>query len=203
MFDNNPAGSQTADRERNRNRDQVHGGRKKMIGNLFEPLRDVRVLASAGLLAAISIVLGFFKIPITQLIELRCAFIPIAVAAYLYGPVIGGAVGLISDIGGYLVKPTGPFFPGFTVTAVVTGVLFGCLLYRHRPTLTRILVSQIVYAILCGLLLNSLWLSILYGNGFLPVVTARFVKELVMIPVNTAALMAVLTPVTRFRAVAQ
>jgi len=89
------------------------------------------------------------------------------------------------------------------VTAVVTGVLFGCLLYRHRPTLTRILVSQIVYAILCGLLLNSLWLSILYGNGFLPVVTARFVKELVMIPVNTAALMAVLTPVTRFRAVAQ
>ena len=33
----------------------------------------------------------------------------------------------------------------------------------------------------CGIFLNSLWLSILYGNGFIPVLTARLVKELVIL----------------------
>jgi hypothetical protein len=49
------------------------------------------------------------------------------------------------------------------------------------------------------MLLNSLWLSMLYGNGFIPVLTARIVKELVMIPVNTLMLAAVLQPVKKLR----
>lgn len=172
---------------------------RRVKRDIFGPLRDVRVLANAGILSAIAIVLGFFKIPVTQLIEIRFAVLPVAVAAYLFGPAVGGVVGLVSDVGGYLIKPTGPFFPGFTVTSVVTGILFGCFLYKRRPAILRVLVTQIVYTIVCGILLNSLWLSILYGNGFIPVLTARFVKELVMIPVNTVILTMILQPVKRLR----
>ena len=106
---------------------------------------------------------------------------------------------MVSDIGGYIVKPTGPFFPGFTITSLVSGVIFGLFLYRHKPTVKRILLSQIVYTLVCGIILNSIWLSMLYGNGFIPVLTARLVKELVMIPINTLMLVTIMEPVKRFR----
>jgi hypothetical protein len=56
-----------------------------------------------------------------------------------------------------------------------------------------------VYTIICGVLLNSLWLSMLYGNGFIPVLTARFVKEIIMIPINTLMLVTIMEPVRKFR----
>ena len=60
--------------------------------SIFAPLSDIHVLTSAALLSAIAIILGFFKIPVTQVIEIRFAMLPIAVAGSLFGPVIGGAV---------------------------------------------------------------------------------------------------------------
>lgn len=174
------------------------GGR---LGGSFARLKDLRVLTGTGLLSAIAIVLGFFKIPVTEILELRFSALPIAAAGYLFGPAAGGAVGLVSDVGGYLIKPTGPFFPGFTLTSIAAGVIFGCLLYGQKPTLRRIFMTQVLYSLVCGLLLNSLWLSILYGRGFIAVLGARLVKELVMIPVNTAMLAALMQPIKRAAAV--
>ncbi|MDU3490617.1 MAG: hypothetical protein E7F64_06095, partial [Clostridiales bacterium] len=49
------------------------------------------------------------------------------------------------------------------------------------------------------LILNTLWLSILCGKGFIPLLSVRFVKELVMIPVNTAMYMIVLTAISKIK----
>ena len=194
MSEKKYTGNMTSD-----NRSAGESGKEPGSRNVFSPLSNIRVLTSAGILSAIAIVLGFFKIPVTQLIEIRFAVLPVTIAAYMFGPVVGGAVGLVSDIGGYILRPTGPFFPGFTLTSVITGVIFGCMLYKRRPTLLRILAAEIVYTVICGMFLNSLWLSMLYGNGFIPVLTARIVKELVMIPVNTLMLAAVLQPVKKLQ----
>lgn len=173
---------------------------KKDRSGSLSRLTDIRVLTATGMLSAIAIVLGFFKIPVTQLIELRFQSLPIASAGYLFGPAAGGIVGFIADVGGYLVKPTGPFFPGFTITSIMSGVIFGCFLYGKKPTLQRILAAEIVYTLICGILLNSLWLSILYGRGFIAAMSARLVKELIMIPVNTVMLAALMQPVKRYAA---
>ena len=74
--------------------------------DIFSPLRNISVIANAGILSAIAIILGFFKIPVTQLIEIRFAVLPITIASYLFGPAVGGVVGLVSDIGGYILRPT-------------------------------------------------------------------------------------------------
>ena len=168
-------------------------------GDVTAPFRDIHVLTNAGLLAAAAIVLGFFKISLTEIIEIRFASLPVAIAGYLFGPAIGGTVGALSDLGGYFIKPTGPFFPGFTISSIVSGVIFGLILHGKKPTLQRILAAQIVYTLVCGIILNSIWLSMLYGNGFIAVLSARLVKELVMIPVQTLMLAAIMEPIRRFR----
>ena len=161
-------------------------------------LKDLRVLTTAAMLAAIAVVLGFFKIPISNLIELRFQSFPIAISGALFGPAVGAIVGIITDVGGYIVKPTGAFFPGFTISSAITGIIFGLLLKVRSEKLAllgRIALAMTVNMVVTGLLLNTLWLSMLYGNPFNVVFIARLPKELIMLPINIMILYAVLVPV--------
>ena len=156
-------------------------------------LRDTKTLTLAAMLTAIGIILGFFKLPINQLIEIRFGALPIAMAGMMLGPIPAAVVGALVDIGGYLVKPTGPFFPGFTISGIVSGIIFGLMLHGKKCTLPRIFAAQVVHTFIVGTIMNSYWLSLLYlKNGYLAAIVTRLPKELIMIPVYTVIMYAVL-----------
>ena len=163
----------------------------------MEKIRDVRVLSVSAMMLALSTILGFLKIPVTDLIELRFAYLPIACAGMLFGPGVGGIVGAMSDILGFVVKPTGPYFPGFTVTAAAAGAIYGFFLHGKEITWQRTAAAHLVRTVVVSFVLNPLWLSLLYGYGLWAVITARFVKTLVMFPIETALLYFVLRPARR------
>lgn len=150
----------------------------------MKKLRDTKTLTVAAMLTAIGIVLGFFKLPINQLIEIRFGSLPICMAGMMFGPAVGGVVGGLVDIGGYLVKPTGPFFPGFTLSSIVGGIIFGVILHKKKITFLRVLVAQSVYTLIVGVIMNSYWLNLLYlKSGYVAVILTRLPKELIMIPI--------------------
>jgi ECF transporter S component (folate family) len=152
----------------------------------MKKLRDTKTLTVAAMLTAIGIVLGYFKLPINQFIEIRFAFLPLCMAGMLFGPGIAGVMGILVDIGGFLIYPTGPFFPGFTFSSMMTGVIFGLILYKRRADLRRIIISQVVYTVVVGILLNSIWLNMLYLKlGYINTIIYRLPKELIMCVVNT------------------
>ncbi len=156
-------------------------------------LSNTKTLTVAAMLTALGIVLGFFKIPITQLIEIRFGSLPVAMSGMLFGPGVSAVVGALIDIGGYLVKPTGPFFPGFTISGAVSGIIFGLMLHGKKPTFPRIFVAQTIHTLIVGILMNSYWLSILYlKDGYLAAIISRLLKELIMIPVMTVIMYSVL-----------
>ena len=157
-------------------------------------IKDIRVLTVSAMMLALATILGFLKIPVTELIELRFAYLPIACTGMLFGPAVGGIVGAMSDILGFIVKPTGPYFPGFTVTAAAAGVIYGLFLYGKEITWKRVAAAHFVRTIVVSFLLNPLWLSLLYGYGFWAVVAARLLKTVVMFPIETALLYFVLRP---------
>lgn len=168
----------------------------------MKKIKDVKTLTTCALLLALATILGFFKIPITQIIEIRFGALPVAVAGAFFGPVIGGIVGGLSDILAFIVKPTGPFFPGFTISSVIGGVIFGFILYSkdRKPTILRIFMAQVAYTIIVGLLINSFNLYFLYGDisqgigGYFAYMSTRLLKELIMLPVNAILLTGVIKP---------
>ena len=161
----------------------------------MKKFRDVKTLTACAMLVAVAIILGFFKIPVTSVVEIRFGTIPIAVAGAMFGPFPAAVVGALADIGAYMVRPTGPFFPGFTVSSAVTGFIFGSILYKKQVTVFRIALAEAVHTAAVGLILNTVWLSVLYGMPLYAVFASRFLKEFVMLFVNTAILTAVLRPV--------
>ncbi|MCF0129147.1 MAG: folate family ECF transporter S component [Pseudobutyrivibrio sp.] len=167
-------------------------------------LKNTRVLTICALILALSAILGMFKIPITSLIEIRLGSLPLAVAGSLFGPVIGGIIGGLSDILAFIVKPTGPFFPGFTLSTVLTGIIFGLILKpkNNRVSFFKVLLAQLLNAVFVGLIFNTLNLYILYGDpatggisGYFAFMLTRLPMEVIMYPINCLLITAIIKEV--------
>ncbi len=140
-----------------------------------------------------------FKIPINQFIEIRFGSLPISIGGALFGPGVAAAIGALSDIGGYLVKPTGPFFPGFTISGLISGLIFGFFFYKKTLTWTRILAAEVVNTVVVNLLLNTYWLMTLYGTTtYMPLLISRLPKEIILTPVMTVIMVAVMKAMEQF-----
>ena len=73
-------------------------------------------------------------------------------------------------------------------------MIYGLFLYRKEISWQRVAAAHFVRTVVVSFLLNPLWLSLLYGYGFWAVITARFVKTVVMFPIETALLYFILRP---------
>ncbi|HHY09672.1 MAG TPA: folate family ECF transporter S component, partial [Firmicutes bacterium] len=95
-----------------------------------------------------------------------------------------------SDLIGYLINPHGgPFFPGFALSAAISGFLPGLFLFKYSRALKwwQVGAAILVTDLLAGVLLNTLWLTILYGQGFFILLPARLLARLITLPVYTIA----------------
>ena len=90
----------------------------------------------------------------------------------------------LADIIKYLLKPTGAFFPGFTLNEILTGLIYGIIFYRKDVKLSRVIIARIVVTVGINLTLTPLWLSFMYGNAYKFMVPARLIKNLVMLPID-------------------
>ena len=153
--------------------------------------KAIQRLTISAMMLALSVILGIFKIPLSQLSEIRLQFLPVAADGILFGPLYGGIVGGLSDILCYLVRPTGVFFPGFTVSSVIQGAIYGFVL-RNNKSMRNMLIALALDTVIVSLILNPIWLMMLYGNSFEVIFSARIVKVLIMLPINAALLTAVI-----------
>ncbi len=164
----------------------------KTIGQIFKSslfeLKSTVALTTTGIMGALSAVLSFFVIVIGDFIKIGFAFIPIGITSMLYGPVSGGIIGALSDILGYIIKPTGAYFPGFTLNGIVKGIIYGLFLYKKPLKLWRIIVSHALVTVICELGLSTLWLCAIYGASFKAIFGLRVIKCLIAFPVEVIML---------------
>jgi ECF transporter S component (folate family) len=158
---------------------------KELFLSSCKELKDVKCLTLAAMFGAISIVLGSFTIMMTENIKLEWTFLPNEFVYYLFGPFVGIIYGAVMDILNYIVKPFGSFFPGFTVSAMLKGLLFGLILYKRPISLKRVITANVLRMILVDLPLNTYWLTVLNGVPYLVNLPLRALKLLIMFPVET------------------
>lgn len=143
---------------------------------------DTKMLVTAALLIAMQVILSRFLSINAWNLKIGFAFTAIFVAAYFYGPWFSAVVAVVADVIGASLFPSGAFFPGFTLTALLTGIVFGIFLYKKQTPL-RIISAVAIDQLVLGLLLNSYWLSVLYGSPYVPLLATRAIQCLVMMPV--------------------
>ena len=136
---------------------------------------DVKAMVVCAALIAAAIVCSRFLSINAWNLKIGFTFITVFLAAYLYGPVGGALVGGVADLLRATLFPIGAYFPGFTLTCVLQGTVYGLLLNK-KQTPIRILLAVGIVQLVLGLLLNTLWISILYGAPFVAVLIPRLAQ---------------------------
>ena len=126
-----------------------------LFSDSYREFRQVKTIATLGMFGAISMVLGSLTIVIGDYIKIGFSSIAQQFVYYLFGPAVGGFFGGAMDILKYFVKPTGAFFPGWTIGAMVAGVLYGCFFYKKPLTLVRVLAAELTVAVVCNMILGT------------------------------------------------
>ena len=170
-------------------------------------LKDLRTLVILAMLTALEIVFNRFLSINTPYLKIGFSFVPVVVAAILYGPLGGGFVGAMGDFLGAMLFPNGPFFPGFTFTALLTGLCFGFFLHKKQTPL-RAIGCVAVNQLLFSLLLNSLWLQILWSGTqqaktYPAILAMRAGQCALLIPVQLLLILALAPALRRITAMAR
>lgn len=137
----------------------------------------LEALVCLAVLTAAQIVLSrFLSIQLWNL-KFGFSFVPVMLAAYLYGPVGAACVYGFGDLIGALTFPQGAYFPGFTLTAVISGFIWGLLLNKKIKPINSVLAVAIVQ-FACSFLLNSFWISYTAGAPYLSLLATRWPQSL-------------------------
>ena len=149
-------------------------------------LRETKVLTFCGMMGALAVILGYVAtIKFGPYIRIGFSGLPNQVVDYLFGPWIGAIFGGAMDIIKWFASGDGNFFPGFTITAMLGAVIYGLFLYNRPLKLTNVILSQLAVKIVCNLVLNTLWLNLLYGQAIAAILPGRIISNLVMLPIDT------------------
>ena len=84
-----------------------------------------------GLLIGAKVILTRFFSITTPIARIGIGFLPIAIGGILFGPIYAGFAAVIGDLLGSMLFPSGPFFPGFTLSAFISGLVYGCFFYKR------------------------------------------------------------------------
>ncbi|MDD6806829.1 MAG: folate family ECF transporter S component [Oscillospiraceae bacterium] len=136
---------------------------------------SINEIAATGFLVALEVVLNRFASINLWNLKIGLAFIPIMVAGMLLGPVKAGVVGVVSDLIGAILFPSGAFFPGFTLSAFIRGFLYGACLYKNQKII-NLIIASFINQFGISLFITSFWLHILYASPYWPLVYSRLVQ---------------------------
>ncbi len=159
----------------------------------------VQMMVVLAMMIALEVVLSrLLAIPVGDSLKFAFNFVPVVVAAYLYGPVASLIVAAVGDLIGSLIFPVGAYFPGFTATAALTGLCFGLFLNNNRR-LWRIIISVVIIQVALTIFLDSVWFMIYFGTPYWVAVATRAVKAGVMVAVQCVSLAIILPIMERVR----
>ncbi len=148
-------------------------------------MKDIRKIVFLGMFIAMEVILTRFISIQTPIVRIGFTFLPVAISSMMFGPFLGGIAAAAADIIGMMLFPAGgAYFPGFTLTAFLGGAIYGVFLYNKPKTLFRISIAVIIISIFVNLGLDTVWIWMLTGKGYMAILPTRVIKCLVMIPIQ-------------------
>ncbi len=134
--------------------------------------------------------------------DISFGFVAVAFAAAFLGTPYAAAVAGVGDLIGSLLFPFGAYFPGFTLTNCVYGIILAEFLYKNATPL-KITICVCINKTVCSLILNTLWISIMYRGGvdaFWVVLSTRLIGTAISAIVEFIILILVFSDKSKLRA---
>lgn len=166
----------------------------------FHELSNVRTLTGVAMFCALYMVLSTFNVYLTPSLRITFGFLAVAASCYFYGIVPNVIAGFICDFLGWMLHPDGGYFPGYALNAMIQAFIFASFFYgQKKVSVWKVLAARLLVVIINYICLNSLWLSLMYGDSFWVLAGMRIAKNVIMFPVDCLMLWLVLRLCSRIR----
>ena len=143
------------------------------------------------MLLPLLLVLSRFLSLKTPLLVISFSFVPTMMSAIILGPKYSTIIAALGDFIGAILFPFGTYFPGFTLSAALTGLIHGLILYRkpgeeisNGKFILKLIISSAIVLGGVGVFLTSWWLNIMYGKAYIAVMVSRVTAQLIMWPIQ-------------------
>lgn len=166
----------------------------------MKKIGSVRFITVCAMLTALCVVLDRLS-AMNEFFKVGLGFVPVVIAAILYGPLASSLVYGLADFLAATLFPKGAYFPGFTLSAILMGAIYGIFLYEWKHegapkkvqksfvgVVLRYLYRVVTPTLLCssvGMFLTTYWITILYGkNTYWANFNLRLTQYAILIPLN-------------------
>lgn len=154
------------------------------------PKLDTRQFVVLAFLMALYLAISKLTVG-TNVLKISFVFIVMSLIAKWYGPIWTVFTAIVLDIvNSTIVNPSGPFFIGFTFSAIVTALIYA-IGYYHQSHLSwfRIIITQGLVVLIVNIVLNTIWLFIMYSHvhtvdTFVTLLGPRFLKSAILYPIE-------------------
>lgn len=141
-------------------------------------MSKTRKIAFIGMFVAMEIALTRFAALMPSTVtRISLSFIAFGSAGLLFGPKFTMLSALIGDLIGATLFPQGTYVIGFTISAVLTGYLFGQL-KKHNKT-HEVVGILLLITLVVEIGMNTLWLSQMFNVSFIPMLVSRVIGILI------------------------
>lgn len=141
--------------------------KKELFKSSFKNFSNIKAIVMISILFALQMALKQISIP-TGLpnLNINLGTLIFPIISMIFGPIPAISIGALSDIIGFMVKPNGPFFPGYTLSAMISGLIYALCLYKTKITFTKCLTARLLIGVLVNAFLGSLWTKIVMGIDY-------------------------------------
>lgn len=152
-------------------------------------MKKIRKIIISALLLAASVVINRFLSINTSILSIGFTFVPLMLAGIILGPKYSIIIATLADLIGALLFPFGAYFVGYTISALLTGLVYGIFLYRKdgfkpdKKFYLHLLIAILIVTIIINGGLNTLWLLLTSKKATIAILPTRIIKQLIMIPV--------------------
>lgn len=159
-------------------------------------MNKTRKILLCALFLASTIILGRILSIRTPIITIGFSFVPIMLSAIILGPKYSTFIATISDIIGALLFPTGSYFIGYTITAFLTGLIYGLFLHQKEYALNkhfiiRLIISSLLVTFLLNGVLNTIWIILTTSSASKIIIPIRIIKQLIMAPIKITTIVTI------------
>lgn len=149
----------------------------KKFADSARELGKIQTLTIVAMLLALRVVLGMFgnfQLSFFPYAKLSFTFLPIALAAYYFGPVSSMLIAVLGDVLSYILIP-GPasFTPGITAGYLIEALFVGLMLYQENLGIIRTAIAQLGATVVGGLAINTYFIYLFYGLTYLQMLALR------------------------------
>jgi len=138
-----------------------------------------------ALFMAIQIALDAFYIPVGTNLRIQFTFLVAMLVASIYSYPYVLIYAILEDLIAFFLFPSGVFFPGYTLTAVVSLSIYHFFLYKKIKPL-NIAISKLLVNLIANVLINCIWSMMLFDKAYLYFVSKSIVKNIILLPIEIA-----------------